>query len=144
MLVSKGFTLVELLIVIVITSIMMTIAMPSFTDFMALTQVKTDASNLHLSLMRARSEAITRNTSITVQPAAGGWQDGWTISNGIETQGAAKTEIAGPASVIYNANGRVAGNAAVSFEISSQKTASKYCVTISLSGQPIVKSEACS
>lgn len=143
MLVSKGFTLVELLIVIVITAIMMSLAMPSFTDFMALTQIKTDASNLHLSLMRARSEAVTRNASITVQPAAGGWKDGWTISNGIETQGPAKTEIAGPASVTYNANGRATGDAAISFEVSSPKTASKYCVTIRLSGQPVVKSQGC-
>lgn len=144
MLVSKGFTLVELMITIVIAAIMTSLAMPAFTDLIASTQVKTDASNLHLSLMRARSEAIKRNASVTIAAVGGVWKNGWTISNGIETQGANKTDIAGPASVTYNANGRAAGVAAVNFEVSSPNTTTKRCVTINLSGQPIVKPRECS
>lgn len=138
MLVSKGFTLVELLIVIAIAAILAMIAMPSFNDLVASTQVKTDSSNLHLSLMRARSEAVKRNASITVAPVGGEWNNGWTISSGIETQGAAKTDIEGPASVTFNANGRTNGGA-VNFEVSSPNTETKRCVMISLSGQPIVR-----
>lgn len=144
MLVSKGFTLVELMITIVIAAIMMALAMPAFTDLMASSQVKTDTSNLHLSLMRARSEAIKRNTSITVQPAGGLWKNGWTIAGGIETHGAVQTDISGPASVTYNANGRAAGSASINLEVSSTKTATKRCVTINLSGQPIIKPRECS
>ena len=143
MLVNKGFTLIELLIAIAITGILASIAVPAFTAMIATTQVKSDASNLHFSLLRARSEAVKRNTSITLAPVGGGWKYGWTISNNIQTQGAAKTDITGPASVIYNANGRAAGGAVVSFDVSSPKTTTKRCVTISLSGMPVVKLQGC-
>lgn len=139
---SKGFSLVELVVVIAILGIMTSIALPSFRDVVASTQVSTDASNLQMTFFRARSEAVKRNTSITIDAVGGDWKNGWEISGGIESQGPVKTDISGPSSVVYNANGRVAGGS-VSFDISSSETSTERCVTISLSGQPQVKKQGC-
>lgn len=140
---NKGFTLIEMLIAIAIMGILASLAAPAFTEMIATTQVKSDASNLQFSLLRARSEAVKRNASITLAPVGGVWKNGWIISNNIQTQGAGKTNITGPASVIYNANGRAAGGAAVSFDVSSPKTTTKRCVTIGLSGMPVIKLQGC-
>lgn len=139
---NRGFTVIELMIVVAITAILVAVAVPSFVDIIARSQVKTAAADLHLSMMRARSEAIKRNVSITVTPVAGGWKEGWSIPNGVETHGAVVSDIDGPASVTYNPNGR-AGTDAIAFDVSSSSTLERRCVTISLSGQPIVKPQGC-
>lgn len=139
---SKGFTLIEMVIAIAIVGILASIAMPSFTDLIASTQVKTDASNLQMSLLRARSEAVKRNTNISIDPVGGDWKSGWEISDGIESQGPVKADISGPSNIVYKANGRVTGGS-VNFDISSPDTTTERCVTISLSGQPRVKKQGC-
>jgi type IV fimbrial biogenesis protein FimT len=37
------------------------------------------ATDFHQSLLKARSEAIKRNTSVTVNPIGGSWAAGWSI-----------------------------------------------------------------
>ena len=76
----RGFTIIELMIVMVIVGVLATIAAPSMRDIVVRTRLKTAASDLHVSLTFARSEAIKRNNTISVIPAnAADWSRGWRV-----------------------------------------------------------------
>lgn len=77
--VSCGFTLIELLVTLTVLGIVMTLAAPSFADFVKSNRLKTTAFDLVVSLNYARSEAIKRNADATVTPAASGWSSGWSV-----------------------------------------------------------------
>ncbi|CAN5417249.1 Tfp pilus assembly protein FimT/FimU [soil metagenome] len=97
----RGFTLIELLVVMAITGILIAMAMPSFTQYLALSQVSGATNAMAGSVQRTRSEAITRRaevrmcrslnantavaTAVSCAAAAGGgyaandWSAGWII-----------------------------------------------------------------
>lgn len=94
---QTGFTLVELMIVIVIAAILVTLAGPSFSDFLNNTRQNSAQSQLLADLNRARSEAIKRNARILVcsANAAGtgcanttGWSGGWLVCRDVDADGA--------------------------------------------------------
>lgn len=72
---TAGFTLLELLTVIAITAILATVAAPSMIDFIRNSRLTGDANDLLRALQAARSEAIKRQSTVTVclsaNPAAG-------------------------------------------------------------------------
>ncbi len=70
-----GFTLVELLIVIVIIAILATIAAPSFQDLLKRNSVASHANELVALVTSARSEAVRRSAIIDLELSslAGGW-----------------------------------------------------------------------
>ena len=80
---SAGFTLIELLITITVAAVIMGIAVPSFVDFVVKNRLKTQASELRLTLASARVEAIRRGMRVVVCP--------W---NGIDTLAGAKCTTA--------------------------------------------------
>lgn len=63
---SRGFTLIELMIVLALLAIVAFIAVPNFTDFIERNRIQTQAQELQAFLLYARGEAVSRNTSITV------------------------------------------------------------------------------
>ena len=63
----RGFTLIELMVVISIVAVMMVFALPAFNDF---TQQRRMASNVNMfvsAVNLARSEATRRGAQVTVQ-----------------------------------------------------------------------------
>lgn len=62
---QTGVTLIELLIGIAILGIMATIAIPSYNDFIANTQIRTTTESIRNGLQVARAEAIKRNATVT-------------------------------------------------------------------------------
>src|SRR3989304_3761383 len=76
---SRGFTIIELMIAVRILAILSSIAAPAFREMIIASRVRSAASDLYESALRARSEAITRNAAIDVVPSGGGWAGGWTV-----------------------------------------------------------------
>ena len=62
----RGFSLVELMVVIAVLAIILGIAVPSFVDVLRSNQVRAQANELVGLLTYARSEAIKRRTDVDV------------------------------------------------------------------------------
>lgn len=146
---QAGFTLVELMIVVVITAILAGLAAPSFEAIIESQRAKSAAVDLYIALTRARSEAVKRNTNMTLTPKSGNWASGWQMldpvsSAVIDDHDAVRTiAIAGPASVTYQGSGRIQGTAAPNFAVTGSQDASARCVAVDLSGRPNIRSGSC-
>jgi len=78
----RGFTLIEMMVVIALAAIVLGMGVPSFKDFIVGQRVKSAAYAFSTAAMSARSEAIKRNTSVVLTQATGGWQNGWSVTVG--------------------------------------------------------------
>lgn len=63
---SKGFTLVEMMITIVVAVVLVGIAMPNFRSFMRRNNVTAQTNNLLADIQYARSEAVTQRRLVSV------------------------------------------------------------------------------
>lgn len=146
---GAGFTLIELLIVVAVVGILSALAAPSFDTLIESQRAKSTATDLYIALTRARSEAVKRNTQMTLSPKTGGWANGWqmldpTTSATIEDHNAIrKISVSGPDSVVYQSSGRVQGSTAPNFAITGSHDSSSRCVAVDLSGRPNIRSGSC-
>lgn len=150
---EHGFTMPELIVTMVIMAILAVVAMPSLISFEQDIRAKEAAANLMEAFMRARSQAVVLNTTVTVNPAASGWGSGWTLvtSNGqkVLSQNITSVNITGSVgSVTYTSAGRVSGaTASATFQVQSQSAnpgpSGEWCVSINPSGRPYMANGAC-
>jgi type IV fimbrial biogenesis protein FimT len=68
---EKGFSLLELLIILAIVGILMALTMPSMGTLVAEAQAKTKADAIVSGLQLARAEAFKRNAAVTIQYTPG-------------------------------------------------------------------------
>ena len=152
---SAGFTLIELMTVLVILTILMAVGIPAVNQMMAGQGAKSVAADLHTSLTLARAEAVVRNRPVTVGPlaadddwAAEGWQV--TVGSGsdlivlhrqdLKPEMVEITPTPAATEIIFRPNGRA--NAATTLEIESARDADQTrCVVIRLDGR--ARSGAC-
>ncbi|MCR6650532.1 MAG: GspH/FimT family pseudopilin [Cellvibrionaceae bacterium] len=83
---QRGFTLIELMVVIIIAAILLTIAVPSFSSLIKRNNVDSLQSKLSSALATARTEAASRNRIITICASNAGqtacddnWSNGWIV-----------------------------------------------------------------
>jgi type IV fimbrial biogenesis protein FimT len=109
----KGFTLIELVVVLVIVAILLALALPSLREFSVRSRISGVTNNLLATLSAARTEAVTRNACVTVcrtaNPTAAAptclagsnWTTGWITF--VDTQcdsGTALAPSAAPNSIL--------------------------------------------
>lgn len=159
---EHGFTLVELLLVVVIMGILTAIAMPNFTQLIRSMRIKNASFDVYASIAAARSEAITRNTTVTITPVGGDWAAGWNVTYTppslpavtVKTQNAFPgLAITGPATLVYSSSGRLATAATcpsgtpttvcISLNATNATTPEGRCVTMDLSGRPVSAKGVC-
>ncbi len=81
-----GFTLIELMIVLVIAVVLVTIAVPAFSTFLNNQRVTTQANNLVTAIHLARSEAVKRGDVVELCASSDAsscnssdWSQGWIV-----------------------------------------------------------------
>lgn len=75
--VTRGFTLIELIVTVAIVAIALQVAVPSVLTFQRNAELTSTANNLVALLSNARSEAMVRGISTVVVPADGAsWSSG--------------------------------------------------------------------
>jgi len=115
----RGFTLIELLVTIALVAILLALAAPSLRDASLSSTLAANANRLVASATLARSEAIKRNTPITLCTSINGtscattgqWEQGWIVLNGATVL---LYEQAAPAGFKITAS--PAGTASLSFQ----------------------------
>jgi type IV fimbrial biogenesis protein FimT len=146
---ARGYTLAEVLMVVVILSVLLAAGVPQLADFSRQQRVKTASFELFSTLVHARSEAITRNGQVTVTPTGGAWINGWTVTGPggtvIRRQEAVPAiAITGPDAVVFAESGRL--NAATRPQFALTTTGANVvhrCIRVDLSGRPVSKAASC-
>ena len=78
---SRGFTLIEMLVTLAIFAVLLMIAIPSMRPFLQSQSVKNASMDINSTVALARSEAIKRNATVDVTAnSATDWSQGWVVS----------------------------------------------------------------
>ena len=149
-LVARGFTLVETMIVVAILAIFAAMAGPSFIDMVKTAKLRSAASDFYSSLLSARSEAIKRRTAVTLAPVGADWATGWTatftgatgplakheaLATDVAVQVNATADAANP--IIYGTNGRISSAApTLIFHVPGAAAVQARCVSVDPAGMP--------
>ena len=144
-----GFTTVEMLVVVGVLLVLIAMAAPALSGMVVTQQLKNASFDLSSSLNLARSEALTRNAAVTIDPVAGDWARGWTVTEAggtvLRRQSAyGRIALSGPVRVIYSADGRP-DSVATPFAVTAvdANTDNYRCVRLRVNGRFNLKRGVC-
>lgn len=146
---EKGLSLVELMVVVAITSILLLVAVPSFESFFGSLRDDRVIGDLEAALGLARSEAIKSGRSATVCAGTGlcsgatDWSSGWAVTlTGIGSVGdevlrvwqdvPTGYSVTAMGDVRFRATGEIAAVTTQRVEVSAGEQS--YCVAVGLLG----------
>lgn len=152
---SRGFTLTEVMIVVTIGAVLAAVGLPNFNSFVAKMRLKTAVTDLHSTLILARSEALKRNAVVSVVPTnTADWSQGWSVKFGTAvlskqdpysavtfTPASASFGTKTVTSISFQGTGREGSSDGIGFIL----TATNYpsidarCVILDPSGRPTVR-----
>lgn len=150
----KGFTLVEMIVVLVMVALLMTIAMPSLVSIVVAQRLRAAGSGFVSALYLARSEAIKRNINVTIRPAvADAWGAGWIVVTAGGEQldrhqapGSRVRVTSGAGAITYTSSGRLDGFGVTRIEFSDEQAQpgiSPRCVIVNTGGLPRIETGVC-
>lgn len=128
---------------VAVFAVLVTVALPSFSDFIMTQRVKGATSNLYAALITARSEAMKRNANVSMN-RLGSWSGGWEVKLADDTvvltesvnDSVTVSELDDLAAVTFSWTGRpLSSSAAAEFVISAPGVDAR-CIALSLSGMP--------
>jgi len=76
---THGFTLIETMISIAVLAIIIGVATPSFVGLIQRNSITSDTNELVSFLNLARSEAVKRNMTVSLDAKAGNWGNGFNV-----------------------------------------------------------------
>jgi len=147
---QRGFSLVEIVVVMTVLGIVVATAAPAFNSFLDGQQAKSMTYDLTTDLLLARSEALKRNLRVSIVSSGAGLSGGWTVvmqatNERIGTRNAAAQTVSvlnAPATITFDENGRVAAPSS-DVRITVTGGGSTRCVELDLSGRARTALGAC-
>lgn len=161
---ARGFTLIEMLVVVALFAALLAIGVPAFMGMLANNRIAEATNRLTASLHYARGEALRRNRCVRVAAASGGWTEGWSVEADQSTTCAGTsyttlrveeslggaltlTESSGATSLIYSSDGTLASPpAGIALDLcdAARNGETGRRVSINASGRPAVSDITCS
>src|SRR5690554_7277852 len=147
---SRGFTLIELMIVLALLAIVATVALPGFTNLIESSRITSTTNSLVGLLNFARSEAIRHGRTIAVVPIGGDYANGVAVQVG----GGDLRTIEGPpgnltiamtagAALSFRANGLSGQPNDVSYQVCGESGNRGTQITVTQGGQIRSESVVC-
>lgn len=112
----RGFTLIEMMVVLAIGALLLTLVVPLMAGFVASSKIRTAAETWATGLQQARAESIKQNTNVEFEIGTGVWQvvrlaDGAVLHQAAGKEGSTEVVVtatpAGATRVAFDSFGRV-------------------------------------
>jgi len=76
---ARGFTLIEIMVVVTIIALMLVIGVPAMSEFATDQHVRTVASDINSGISLARAKAIESSHRVYMQKLGINWNNGWIL-----------------------------------------------------------------
>ncbi|GAA0692955.1 hypothetical protein GCM10009104_20230 [Marinobacterium maritimum] len=147
----QGFSVIEMMVAIAVLSIIVGIGIPSFKSMMDRSRIDAAADDLADGLRYARSEALQRNTKVTLKDAGSGFVSGWSVVAGSDTLRKNSGMSSGVTTSHVDGNGVSKGDisfdgrgvASASTQIQVSYSGLQRCIKLTLSGSVRQSDGAC-
>ena len=151
---QRGLSLIELLNALVILSVLVSLAAPSFSRMLTEQRLRQASNELRISMVTARAEAIKRGEPVAVLPRAQSWSDGWCVEPDADSDICGDRVIQEfiPVEAIaltthdaikFNAWGRASGCPQMTLSAPLSSGVCQVCLSVTTDGRVMTESGSC-